>query len=59
MASYKAVKDFVAHYIERDEIIPHHVNDYIVIKEVDNIDVIKVMPSEEIPDEFFIEEQIE
>lgn len=58
MAFYKKVKNGVAHYIKKDEVIANHENGYIVIKEIDDADVIRVAPSEDIPEEFFIEEDI-
>lgn len=53
MILYKAVKDYVAHYIQKDEVISFHENGYVVIKEFNDIDVIKIKPEEEIPDNFF------
>lgn len=57
MILYKAVKNYVAHYIPKEKVIEYHANGYIVIKEVDNEDVIKAKPSEIIPEEFFTEER--
>ena len=52
MILYKAIKDFVAKFIEKEEIENYHNNGYSIIKEKDNLDIAKIEPTEEIPDDF-------
>ena len=53
MCIYKAVENGVATIIRNDEVTEYHKNGCIIIKEIDNVDVIKVQPTEAIPDDFF------
>ena len=53
MTLYKAVKNFLARYIFKDEVEKYHKDGYTIYKEVDNMDVMTVQPTEEIPENFF------
>lgn len=55
MILYKAVKNGVADYIKKEEALEKYEAGCTIIKEENNIDLIRMEPNENIPAGFFVD----